>query len=463
MSDTNGNGLKKSSFNREWTQGPIAKNLLLLSWPMIVMEATYMVSQLWDMRWVGQLDNAENSVAALGIASLVMMLVSTIDMALISGSRAMIARFVGERDMDGAKKVAAQTFIMAFCWGTLVTILGSILAGHIMNIFGVEPEVAAEGVRYLRIIFVGWLALEFLIMSLYTMQSTGDSFSPMLIEIGMRAIHITLCPFLVLGLWIFPRMGITGAALSNVVSQALGATAALWFLFGGYTRLKLSLRDIRFVPNIAWRMLKIGLPSLVSMIQANLSMVVITWIIVPFGTNVLAANGVVSNIGGFIITPNIGLGSGVAVLVGQNLGAKQPARAIKSTWIGAGILQAFLIACGIIVLIFADKIVPIFISDNPTVVSIGAAFLRISTAGYLVMGINSALMNCISGAGDTLPNMIINIGMIWVFQVPLTYILSHYTSLDFYGIRWALVISNIVGAIAYFTYFRSGRWQHKKV
>jgi Na+-driven multidrug efflux pump len=281
------------------------------------------------------------------------------------------------------------------------------------------------------------------------MQSTGDSFSPMLIEICMRAVHVTLCPFLVLGLWIFPQMGIAGAALSNVVSQALGAVAALWFLFGGYTRLKLSLRDMGFIPNIAWRMLKIGLPSLVSMIQMNFSMV--------------AANGMVSNIGGFIITPNIGLGNGVAVLVGQNLGAKQPGRAIKSTWIGAGILQAFLVACGIIILIWADKIVPLFIIDNPAVVSIAAAFLRISTAGYLVMGLNSALMNCISGAGDTLPTMLINIGMIWVFQVPLTYILSNYTSLDFYGIRWALVISNFAGAIAYFAYFRSGRWQHKKV
>jgi Na+-driven multidrug efflux pump len=102
-------------------------------------------------------------------------------------------------------------------------------------------------------------------------------------------------------------------------------------------------------------------------------------------------------------------------------------------------------------------------NNDPALVAIGASFLRIATAGYLVMGINAALMGCINGAGDTLPNMLINIGMIWVIQIPLAYILAHYTGLGVYGIRWALVASNFAGTIAYFSYFRSSRWQHKKV
>ena len=460
MVDTDDSTRKSSALNREWTQGPIINNLLQLAWPMIVMEATYMVSQLWDMIWVGKAGTS--SIAALGIANLVMMLISTIDMALISGSRAMIARFVGARDYDGARKVAGQTFILAVTWGTFVTIAGSLLVGPIMHMFGVEEQVALEGMKYLRIFFAGWLSLEILIMGLYTIQSTGDSFTPMVIEIFIRAVHLLLCPFLVLGLWVFPQMGIAGAALSNVVSQALGAVAGLWVLFGGYSRMKLSLKDIRFIPDIAWRMLKIGFPSLISMLQSSFSMFVLTWIIVPFGTRVIAANSLVSNVQGFIITPNLGLGSAVAVLVGQNLGARQPERAVKSTLLGAGILTAFLAACGVVILIWAEGIVTLF-NNDPALVTIGAAFLRIATAGYLVMGVNSALMNCISGAGDTLPNMIINIIIIWVVQIPLVYTLSHFTGLGVYGIRWAMVISTFTGTIAYFIYFRTGRWKHKKV
>ena len=460
MLETRDATTKQPPLHKEWTEGPIVKNLMLLAWPMIVMEATYMVSQLLDMVWVGRAGAA--SIAGLGIANLVLMIVSTVDMGLISGSRAMIARFIGEKDYEGARKVAAQTYIMAISWGLLVTIFGTLFAGNIISLFGVEPAVAAEGAKFARIFFAGWMTLEILIMSLYTMQSSGDSFRPMVIEIGMRVVHVILSPLLVLGLWIFPQMGISGAALTNVICQGLGAVAAVWLLFSGHTRIKLSWRDFRFVPSLAWRMIKIGLPSLVSMLQANVSMFVLTWIVIPFGTEALAVYSIVGNIQGFLTTPSIGLGNAVSVLVGQNLGAKKPDRAVKSTLYGAGILQAFLITCGIIILIWAEKILGLFDND-PALIAIGASFLRIATFGYLFIGINAALSNCINGAGDTMPNMLINIGMTWLAQIPLAYLLSHFTSLGFEGIRWAIGISIAVGCVAYFIYFQTGRWKHKKV
>jgi putative MATE family efflux protein len=326
----------------------------------------------------------------------------------------------------------------------------------------VEPEVVKEGVIYLRILFIGWLTLEFLVMGLYIMQSTGDAMSPMIIELGIRGVHLALCPFLVLGLWIFPHMGIAGAALSNVISQFLGAVAGLWLLFSGRTRMKLRLRDIRFVPDLTWRILKIGIPSLISMGQSTAANFIMTWIIVPFGTLAVAAHSLVSNVQTFVMTPNMGLGNGVGVLVGQNLGAQQPERAIKSTWLAALVLQSFNILCGVAILIWAEEIVMLF-NEDPALVSIGAAFLRIAAGSYLVIGINSALMNCISGAGDTVPNMIISIGMMWVIQIPLAYLLSNYTGLDVNGVRWAIVAASFAGIIATFAYFRSGRWKRKKV
>ena len=452
--------LASSRISRDWTKGPVLKNLLQLSWPMIVMEATYMVSQIFDMVWVGKAGSA--SIAALGIAWLVFMLLSTVDIALISGGRAMISRFMGAGDQEGARKVAAQLYIMAFSWGVLVSIGGYFLAGRLMNMFGVEPQVAREGVIYLRIIFIGWLTLEFLVMSLYIMQSTGDTLSPMILELIIRGLHLSLCPFLVLGLWIFPQMGIAGAALSNVVSQLLGAIVGLWLLFSGRTRMKLQLRDILFVPNIAWRILKIGIPSLISMGQSTAASFVLTWIIVPFGTLAIAAHSLVSNVQTFIMTPNMGLGSGVGVLVGQNLGARQPERANKSTWLAAAILQAFNMLCGAAILVWAEGIVKIF-NNDPALVSIGATFLRIAAASYLVIGISSALTMCISGAGDTMPNMIISIGMMWVIQIPLAYLLANNTGLDVNGVRWAMVAANFASAIATYAYFRSGRWKKKMV
>jgi putative MATE family efflux protein len=451
---------KETPRRRDWTQGPILNNLILLSWPMIVMEAVYMISQIFDMVWVGRSGSA--AIAALGICGLVVMMLSTIDMALISGARAMISRFMGAGDVEIARKVAGQAYLLACFWGILVTVAGSLIAPKVIGSFGVENAVIQEGIKYLRIVFAGWLSMELLVMGLYIVQSSGDSFNPMITEIAIRAVHLALCPLLVLGLWIFPSMGIAGAALSNVISQALGAVIGLWLLFSGRTRIKLTLRDFRFVPAMTLRLVKIGFPSLISMLQSNFSMFVLTWIIVPFGTVAVAANSLVSNINGFVITPNLGMGGAVSVLVGQNLGARKPERAVKSTWLGAAILEAFLVACSVIILVWAERLVGFFDND-PALVAIGAAFLRIATVSYLVMGLNSALMSCISGAGDTLPNMIVNIGMIWVLQIPLAYLLSHYTSLNVYGIRWGMVIATFAATIAYFTYFKLGKWKRKKV
>ena len=452
---------KKAIKTRDLTQGSIVNNLLRLSWPMIVMEATYMVSQIWDMLWVGKGGGA-NGIAAVGVGGLVMMMVNTIDMSIISGARAMISRFFGAREFASAKQVMAQAYMMGFCWGLVVTLLGSLFAPVILSLLGLESSVVAEGTRYLRILFAGWVTLELLIIGLYNIQSTGDSFNPMLIEFLIRAVHLVLCPFLVMGYWFFPALGISGAAISNVAGQALGAVAGLVLLFSGYTRIKLSLSDFRFKPGIAWRMMKIGIPSMVSMLQTNFAMLLITRIISPFGTLAVAANSLAGTVQNFILTPSFGMGAGVSVLVGQNLGAKQPQRAVKSAWTGAAILIGFMLVCGVVILIWAESIIGLFDKD-PGLIAISADFLRISTAAFLVLGLNYALMSGISGAGDTLPNMLVSIGMIWLFQVPFTYILANYTGLGVYGIRWAVVISSFAGAIAYFLYFQSGRWKRKKV
>ena len=448
------------SRRQDWTQGPILHNLVLLSWPAIVMEALYMVSQVMDMVWVGRSGSA--AIAALGICSLVTLMLSTVDMALVGGARAVIARFMGAGEIENARRAVGQIYLIAATWGTFVTVVGSLLVGWVIGIFGVENAVVQEAIKYLRIVFAGWLSMEMHVMGLYLVQSTGDSFNPMVTQISVRAVHIIVCPLFVLGIGILPQLGIAGAAIANVTAQVIGGMVGFWLLFSGRTRLKLSLRDFRFVPNITWRVIKIGFPSLISMLQANFSQFVLTWIVVPFGTVAVAANSLANNINSFVITPNLGMGGAVGVLVGQNLGAKKPERAIKSTWLGAAILEGFLISCSILILVFAERIIGFFDND-PALIATGATFLRIVTASYLVIGVNYALSSCINGAGDTLPNMLVNIGMIWVLQIPFAYLLSHFTGLGVYGVRWAVVIGILGGSIAYFTYFRLGRWKRKRV
>ncbi len=460
MTDTKSPARGVSGFNRDWTQGPVVNNLLLLSWPMIVMESLFVISQVVDMIWIGRL--GPSSIAGVGVANIVVMLVMSMDFGLIVGVRAMVARFVGAGDMKTANHVAAQALVLSASWGALMMTVGILFAEPIMHIFGLEADVIDQGMAYMRVMFAGWIAMDVLVMALYVIQSAGDTIRPMMIEGFLRIIHVTLCPFLVLGIGIFPKMGVSGAALSNVISQCLGAVICLWLLFGGYTRLHLSRSDFRVDFNIIWRILKIGVPALVMNFQRSFGTFILTWLIAPFGTLAVAAHSLASRLEMFVMMPGFALGMGAGVLVGQNLGAGQPERSEKSAWVAVGILQAFMTVGSVVVLIWARNIMGVFTTD-PDLLELGSAFIRITSATFFVMSVATVLQNCIASAGDTVPNMIISIAVMWIVQIPVAFVLSRYTALDAYGIRWAMVASTIVGSIVYYIYFKTGRWKLKKV
>jgi len=447
-------------FKRDWTKGPIVSNLLLLSWPMVVMELLYMVSQIVDMIWVGRLGSV--AIAGVGIANIIIMIVMTMDFGLVMGSRAMIARFVGAGDIRGASNAAGQTILIGVVWGVLVTVVGVFLAEPVLRLFGAEAAVVAEGAAYMRVMFAGWVIMELLVMCLFSIQSSGDTMRPMVLEACIRAVHVTICPVLVLGWWIIPGLGVSGAALSNIIAHSLGVAVLLVILFKGYSRLRLTLSDFRPVPGIVWRILKISIPALVMNLQKSLGDVILIWLIVPFGTVAVAAHSLNCRLEMFVMAIAMGIGGGAGVLIGQNLGAAQPEQAKKSGWFAVGFVEIFMLAFAAAILLWAEHIIGIFTTE-PELVEMGSVFLRIAVAGYVMMGVVFVLQSGIAGAGDTLAAMVISIAMTWVVLLPLAFWLPGVADLGVLGVRWAIVASAFAGAIVLVVYFLMGKWKAKKV
>jgi putative MATE family efflux protein len=420
----------------------------------------WVVSQIVDLFWVGKLGS--QSMAGVGIANIILMFLMSVDMGLIVGVRALIARHVGAADTKSANHVAGQAVLLGAAWGTVVTVSGMFLVGPILRLFGVDSGVAAEGAAYARVMLAGWVPLEVLIFGLYAIQASGDTVTPMVVEAIIRALHVALTPFLVMGYWVFPRLGVSGAALSNIIAQVLGAVAISWVLFRGWSRLRPSARDLRFAPPIVWRILKVGIPALIMSVQGSIGGMLLMKLIVPFGTLAVASHTLASRVEMFLIVPGFGLGAGAGVLVGQNLGAGSPERAKQSAWLAVGIVEAFMLACSIVILLWAERVVGIF-SDDPALVALGSTFLRIATAGYMVMAFSSVLQSCIAGAGDTLPNMVISVAGMWAVQLPLAFLLSRVEWIGIYGVRWAMAANLAAWAIAYTAYFCLGRWKHKRI
>ena len=460
MAEAQDSRRRRAAFDRDWTKGSVVRNLLSLSWPAVVTQSLNMLGPTIDMIWVGKLGAA--AIAGVGVSGMVVLLMNSARMGLATGTRAMIARFVGTDDAEGANHIAQQTIVISSAFSIVFAATGIFFAEPILVLFGLDADVVAEGAAYMRIMFIGSSAMSFRVMTEGIMQSSGDTVTPMRIAIGYRLLHAVLVPFLIFGWWIFPRLGVSGAALTNVISQGLGLAVGLWFLFTGRTRLRLTLRNFHFDPNIIWRMVKIGIPASVSGVERTFTNLALMWIIAPFGTLAIAGHTVHQRVETVLMMPCMAIGMASGVLAGQNLGAGQPERAERTGWIAVSFAEAIMVTGSLAILVWAESIIGIF-STDPGVVKIGSDFLRISTAGYLVFGFLLVLMQSLNGVGDTLPPMLITMIGMWVLQLPLAFFLSRFTDTGVYGVRWAIVVGIALRALAYGTYFRMGRWKRKEI
>ncbi|MCJ7624489.1 MAG: MATE family efflux transporter, partial [Anaerolineaceae bacterium] len=443
---------------RDWTKGSVSRNLLSLSWPLMISNVLTSSGPIIDMIWVGKLGSA--AVAGVAVAYLLVQLLDAFKMGLDMGTRAMIAHFVGAGDSRGANHVALQGYVITIGFAAIVGTLGAILAGPILRMMGLTPEVVAQGAPYLRIQFIGILTMGLVWQNQGTMQFSGDTIGPMKIAFVYRIFHIVLCPFLVFGWWVFPRLGTSGAAYTGIISASLGAALGLWFLLSGRTRLRLNFTDFRPDAKMIWRIVKIGVPASVTGIERSLGQVLLVWFIVPFGTVATAAHALILQTTQLINITGSGLGQASAVLAGQNLGAKQPERAEKSGWLGVGLYTVILVISSLIVWFWGMNIISIF-NNEPGVLEFGKAFLRIQIVTYMFSGCVLVLQQCLNGVGDTLTTMVVTLLGLFVVQLPLAFFLSQHTSLGVYGTYWAIAISTVVMAGIYATYFRVGLWKRK--
>lgn len=451
---------KARGLQRDWTKGNTFYNFLILAWPLLINDSLWVIGSVVDMIWIGRLGTS--SIAGVGVAGIVVMILMSARMGLNTGARALISRMVGAGDTAGANHVAQQAFIVAAAYAGIMAAIGIAFAESILAMLGLQPDVIAEGAAYMRIQFAAAAAMGFWMMAESIMLASGDSVMPMKISVIARLTHMVLDPFLIFGWWIFPFLGVTGAAVANAVAFSVGMGFCLWALLTGHTRLRLSFKNFSFDPAMIWRIVKIGIPAMIMGIQRSFGNLILVRLIVPFGTLAVAAHSLVQRAEMVLFMPTHGMGQAAGVLVGQNLGAGQPGRAEKSGWQAFAVVEGILLIACLAILLWASNIAGVFTRESD-LMEITSLFLLIAAAGYLIMGFEAVFQQSISNAGDTVPPMVISLVTLWLVQLPLAYILPMITTLDVLGVRWAMVIYTAVGAVAYGVYFKIGRWKRKKI
>lgn len=444
----------------DYTTGPIGQAIFLLAIPMVLEMVMESLFALTDVFFVARLGAA--AVATVGLTESMMIVVYTLAMGLSISGTAVVARRIGEKDADGAGRAAFQAILLGALIATAIAITGALLAPTLLRFMGAGDDVLATGTMFTRVMLGGSATAFLLFVVNATFRGAGDAAISMRVMWLANAINIALGPMLIFGVGPFPELGVTGAAIATTIGRGTGLLYALSRLVRGSGNLRVRRAHLVLEPQTMLNMLRLSVNGTFQVLVGSLSWIVLVRFMAVFGSAAMAGYTIAVRMVVFAMLPAWGLGNAAATMVGQALGAKDPDRAEKAVWTAARYNVAFLGLMGLIFGVFAPAIVRGFTSD-PAVSSVAIDGLRVMALGFPLFAFGMVLTQSFNGAGDTTTPTRINIGVFWVFEIPLAWALARYSPLGFHGIFASITAAYSVLAAVSFVMFRRGTWRTRKV
>jgi len=449
-----------SGSDRDFTSDSIGRALLILSIPMVlemIMESVFAVVDIFFVSKLGA-----NAVATVGITESSMTIVYAIGMGLSMATTAIVARRIGEKKPEKAGIAAFQAIISGLLVSILVAIPGVIYAKEFLLLMGASKEMADAGYMFPTIMFGGNAVIMLLFIINAVFRSSGDASVSMRVLIMANLINIILDPLLIFGIGPFPELGLKGAAVATTTGRGLAVCYQFYLLFYGNKRISLEIHHLKIRLNVMIQLFKLSAGGILQNIIATSSWIALYRIISELGSDVMAGYTISIRIIIFVLLPSWGLSNAASTLVGQNLGANQPERAERTVWITAYANMILLGSVGIILAIFSESFIRLFI-DNPNVIANGAVSLRIISIGCVSYALGMVMTQAFNGSGDTVTPTRINLFCFWLFEIPLAYLLAIVFDMKIYGISIAIVVAESALSLAAWYFFRKGKWKMVKV
>lgn len=444
----------------DYTRGPVGRAVFLLAVPMVlemVMESVFAITDIFFVSRLGP-----GAVAAVGLTEAAVTILYALAIGLSMGATAMVSRRIGEKKTDEAATVAAQALWLGLAVSAIVATIGIVWGAEILGLMGASDEVVRQGSGYTQVLLGGSVTIMYLFLINAIFRGAGDA------SIAMRSlwlangINIVLDPILIFGLGPFPEMGVTGAATATTIGRGIGVAYQLFYLFGPKGRIQVLRRHLAIVASVMRRLMRVSVGGVLQFLITTSSWIVLVRIISTYGNEAVAGYTIAIRVIIFTILPAWGLANAAATLVGQNLGAERPNRAVRSVWRAAQFNLIFLSLVGIVFITLAEPILKLFTND-PAVIIYGRQCLHWISYGYPAYGIGMVVIQAINGAGDTGTPTRINLVCYWLFQLPLAFWLANSKGLGPTGAFIAIFAAETMMAALAVWAFRRGKWKWKEL
>jgi putative MATE family efflux protein len=446
--------------HRDWTEGPILRTVMELAWPSVLSMTLMTAFAITNAFFLGRLGTVP--LAAAISAIFVVWMIQSVVQIVTSGATAVVARWVGEGEVARAGDAARQALWWGLGLAALLTVAGHFVTPLAFDIMGTDPDVTREGTIYLRIMFYGSVFLVIKETLGAVFQATGDTRTPLYVNLMAVGLNVILDPILIFGLFGCPRLETAGAAIGTVSAYAAASLIYIVRVKAGRLRLPLRL-SMPERPDyaLAWRMFKIGFPLSFADIVFCTVYIFLNQVVAGYGAFAIAALGIGNRMESVNYMVAHGFGIAAATLVGQNLGAGKPDRAERSAWYTAFVVMAFTGAVGLLVVTFRSTLASVFLTDAQARGALDSYLILLGST-QIFMGAEIVLYFAFTGAGYTLWPSVVSIPGA-VLRIPIAYVIGQVLGFGLVGVWWAITITMVLKGIALCAMFRMNRWKHQTV
>jgi len=459
---------KTKKYDPSITEGPLGRAVWKIAWPSMLTNVIGGLQGIIDHILVGNLVGFTGN-AAIGVSTQLWIVVIVFISSVFIGMNVLVARFAGAGDEEKVNRTVYQAFLTAIfmAFGILAPV-GYFAAPYLLDLVNAAPEVKAEALPFLRIMYVGSGGMLIFFMLGGALRSAGDARTPMILGMVMTVLNVVLNVILIRGAGPIPAFGTKGSAMGTAIASGSVGLFALWKLWrGGWV--------ISFPRGGSWgpdwsvirKLFKFGLPAGIQGIAMNVGGVLLLSFIGSLAQSAAAqAAYAVSYVQMFslITWTSMGLMGAAASVAGQNLGANQPDRANAAIHVAArfGMIGAGFI--GLFFFFFPQQLLAVFgLTEPAAVVEIGTQLLRVLAFSGIFISVALTYTGGLQGTGDTKGPLYISIISQVAVPLGICFVFKQLGILEPIHIWLAILAGHFTRCVLSILRFNQGKWRHINV
>ena len=427
-----------------------------LAWPVILENLLQTSLGIVDTIMVGRL--GANALAGVGTSQQFLFFLIAVLSAVSIGSSIMAAQAIGAKDLSTARRIAKQSLIWALAIAAPLAILGSIFSHSLLQILGVTDAVADIGGNYLGITMLTGIVLVVPFTAGGVLRGAGDTRTPLYATMCANVVNIIVAYVLIFGAFGFPNLGASGSAWGAASGRLVSCGILLFALWHGRVGLTIRGRNgWRPERILLRRVISLGAPAAIEQIALSAGFLVLITVVARLGTESLAAQPIIGTLLSVSFLPGFGFGIAATALVGQRVGARNPAEGERAAIIAIQGAVIWMAALGLLFALFRTPLVSIF-TAQPGVVALAAECLIPLGLMQPIWGIGIVTSGALRGAGNTRFPLIMTTCMIWG-TVVLAIITTTVFNAGLLVVWCGFLVTAPITAYLVWRRFRRGDWK----